>query len=38
MPALYYIIDNKIVGKHIGAVPNIDEKIINDLQKLGVEI
>lgn len=37
MPALYYIIDNKIVGKHIGAVPNIDEKIKNDLQKLGVK-
>lgn len=38
MPALYYIIDNKIVGKHIGAVPNIDEKIKNDLQKFGVNI
>ncbi len=38
MPALYYIIDNKIVGKHIGAVNKIDEKIINDLEKLGVKV
>ncbi len=38
MPALYYIVDDKIVGKHIGAVPDIDEKIKRDLQKLGVKI
>ncbi|MCP4326449.1 MAG: TlpA family protein disulfide reductase [Alteromonadales bacterium] len=38
MPALYYIMDNKIVGKHIGAIDQIDEKIKKDLQKLGVDI
>ena len=38
MPALYYIIDNKIVGKRIGAVNHIDQKITEDLLKLGVTI
>ncbi|GAW97095.1 MULTISPECIES: TlpA family protein disulfide reductase [Colwellia] len=38
MPALYYVIDNKIVGKRIGAVDNIDEKIKDDLAKLKVII
>lgn len=37
MPALYYIKDNKVVGKHIGAVHHMDEKIKKDLQDLGAE-
>lgn len=38
MPALYYVIDNKVVGKHIGAVNRIDQKIRADLKKLGVNL
>ncbi|HBS25649.1 MAG TPA: cytochrome C biogenesis protein [Gammaproteobacteria bacterium] len=37
MPALYYIIDNKVVGKRIGAVNHIDKQIRADLKELGVE-
>lgn len=35
VPAIYYIKNNKIVNVVFGAVHNIDEKIKNDLQKLG---
>ncbi len=38
MPALYYIKDNKIIGKHIGAIDKIDQKITDDLKKLGVKL
>ncbi len=38
MPALYYIKDNKIIGKHIGAIDQIDQKIASDLQQLGVKL
>jgi len=38
MPALFYIKDNKVIGKRIGAVDNIDEKIKLDLAKLGVNL
>lgn len=38
MPAMYFVIDNKIVGKRIGAVDHIDEKIRQDLKALGVQI
>lgn len=38
MPALYYVIDNKVVGKRIGSVNNIDQQIRADLKKLGVDL
>ncbi len=38
MPAMYFVINNKIVGKRIGAVNHIDEKIRLDLEKLGIKI
>ncbi len=38
MPALYYIIDKKIVGKRIGAIHQIDQQIKNDLLGFGVEV
>ncbi|MBL4765746.1 MAG: TlpA family protein disulfide reductase [Colwellia sp.] len=38
MPALYYVLDNKIIGKRIGAVHYIDQKIKEDLYNLGVKI
>ncbi len=38
MPALYYVIDKKIVGKRIGAIHQIDQQITNDLKGYGIEI
>lgn len=38
MPALYYIIDNKVVGKRIGAVHHIDQQIKDDLIEHGVDL
>ena len=38
MPALYYIIDNKVVGKKIGAINHIDQQIKEDLKDLGVAL
>ena len=38
MPALYYIVDNKVVGKRIGAIHKIDEQIKKDLLSFGVEV
>lgn len=38
MPALYYVKDNKIIGKRMGAVNHIDQQIRADLKKLGVEL
>ncbi len=37
MPALYYVKDNKIIGKRIGAIDEIGHKIKSDLKKLGVK-
>ncbi|MBV1871428.1 MAG: TlpA family protein disulfide reductase [Gammaproteobacteria bacterium] len=37
MPALYYVKDNKVVGKRIGAIYQIDQQIKKDLQGFGVE-
>jgi len=33
MPTLYYVKDKKVLGIVTGAVDNIDEKIMNDLEK-----
>lgn len=38
MPALYYIKNNEIIYSHIGAIPNIDKKILKDLEKLEKDI
>ncbi len=38
MPALYYVIDNKIVGKRIGAINHKDDQIRADLKELGVDL
>lgn len=38
MPAIYYVVDNKVVGKRIGAVNHIDKQIIEDLKGVGVEL
>ncbi|CAA0085037.1 Thiol-disulfide oxidoreductase ResA [BD1-7 clade bacterium] len=36
MPALYYIIDGKVVGARLGAIPHIDKQVMADLKSLGV--
>lgn len=38
MPALYYVMDNRVVGKRIGAITHIDKQIRADLKELGVEL
>lgn len=38
MPALYYVDDNRVVGKRIGAINHIDKQIRKDLKKLGVDL
>lgn len=38
MPALYYVINNKVVGKRIGAINHIDQQIRADLKELGVDL
>ena len=38
MPALYYVINNKVVGKRIGAINQIDRQIRADLKKVGVDL
>lgn len=38
MPALYYVADNKVVGKRIGAIDKIDQQIRADLIELGVKL
>jgi len=37
MPALYYVKDNKVVGKRIGAIHKIDKQIKKDLQEFEVK-
>ncbi len=36
MPALYYIVDGKVVGSRMGAIHHIDHQIMADLKSLGV--
>lgn len=36
MPSLYYIKDNKVIGKRIGSINHIDKKIIEDMKTYGV--
>ena len=38
MPALYYVIDNKVVRKRIGPINHIDDQIREDLGDLGIEL
>jgi len=38
MPALYYIKNNTILGVRYGAIPHIDQVIINDLKQLGLAL
>lgn len=37
MPALYYVINGKVVGARIGAIDHIDQVITADLKQLGVK-
>lgn len=36
MPAMYYIYQGQVIKVHIGAVPEVDQVIINDLREFGV--
>lgn len=36
MPAMYYVYQGQVIKAHIGAIPNIDQVIIADLQEMGV--
>lgn len=37
MPALYYVVDGKVIGARIGAIEHIDQVVAADLAELGIQ-